>query len=294
MRKIKNTLPSAELVIKSCCEGIVKNTGLKSSLEMAKTNFQNLEQEYRESAALQSLYSLKKHIKSRSNDPVVISSLLHSELTTIYSQFFACKGKPARKIYDAIKANALGICPYCGVGTPEHLDHYLPKKYYPQFSITTLNLVPACLDCNVGSKGSGFAATQESQIIHPYLDADFYFDQQWISAKFLNDGANDIVVEYSVNAPNNWLPFQKKRVEKHFFSFNLKDRFSRLAAEELSILLDRISIMETMGIKSADICEVLVNPIINSTLPANHWRKVMHVAAKEYLNSYASIGAVNV
>lgn len=32
-------------------------------------------------------------------------------------------------------------------------------------------------------------------------------------------------------------------------------------------------------------CEVLVNPVINSNLAANNWRKVMHVAAKKYINN---------
>lgn len=285
MRKIKTALPSSSLVIRRCCEGIVKDVDLKSRLTDATVDFHNLEQQYRNLGTLQELYTLKKYLKNNSTDPLVTSKLLHSELTKIYSNFYAYLDKPARKIYDEIKANALGECPYCGIGNPEHLDHYLPKKYYPQFSITSLNLVPACLDCNVGSKGSDYAAEQGNQIIHPYLDADFYFDQQWIYAEFLDRGDDYIVVEYSVKPPIDWQPIQKERVNTHFMSFNLKNRFSRLAADELSILLEQIKTMEEMGMSSDTTCEVLVNPVINSNLPANNWRKVMHVAAKKYINN---------
>ena len=33
-------------------------------------------------------------------------------------------------------------CPFCGLNESSTLDHYLPKKAYPEFSIFSLNLVP--------------------------------------------------------------------------------------------------------------------------------------------------------
>ena len=39
-------------------------------------------------------------------------------------------------------------CPYCNVATVDTLDHVLPKKIYPEFSVLAQNLVPSCSRCN--------------------------------------------------------------------------------------------------------------------------------------------------
>ena len=78
MRKIKTALPSSRLVIRRCCEGIVKDVDLKGRLIDATVDFHNLEQQYRDLGTIQELYTLKKYIKNSSTDPLVTSKLLHS------------------------------------------------------------------------------------------------------------------------------------------------------------------------------------------------------------------------
>lgn len=43
----------------------------------------------------------------------------------------------------------LSCCPYCGMPSNITLDHHLPRKKtaFPEFSTLSLNLVPACSDC---------------------------------------------------------------------------------------------------------------------------------------------------
>ena len=48
MRKIKTALPSSRLVIRRCCEGIVKDVDLKGRLIDATVDFHHLEQQYRD------------------------------------------------------------------------------------------------------------------------------------------------------------------------------------------------------------------------------------------------------
>jgi len=50
----------------------------------------------------------------------------------------------------------LGCCPYCGLPSNITLDHYLPKSIgaFPEYSVLSLNLVPACTPCQ--TKKSNF------------------------------------------------------------------------------------------------------------------------------------------
>ncbi len=49
-----------------------------------------------------------------------------------------------------------------------------------------INLVPSCRDCNMGEKGQVFAVDEEHQAIHPYIDKDIFFREQWIYANFVS------------------------------------------------------------------------------------------------------------
>lgn len=53
----------------------------------------------------------------------------------------------------------IGACPYCGLSKNITVDHYLPRKLeaFPHLSFLSLNLVPACSDCQ-GSKSSFYAS----------------------------------------------------------------------------------------------------------------------------------------
>lgn len=65
--------------------------------------------------------------------------------------------------HDAI--DKLGGCPYCGLPSNITLDHYLPRKVgaFPEFSILSKNLVPACSDCQ-GKKSDFYTFTKEKSI----------------------------------------------------------------------------------------------------------------------------------
>lgn len=73
---------------------------------------------------------------------------------------------------------SLRSCPVCGSPVIGHLDHYLPRKCYPEFSIMRLNLVPACSHCNSDAKGDTVAGVAPERFIHPYFD-DWASDDLW-------------------------------------------------------------------------------------------------------------------
>ena len=163
------------------------------------------------------LSSLAPLICRRNEDPIVIGSVLKSELVKLYDYYMVQK-QPARDIYDAILVAANDKCPFCGgIGRPKSLDHYLPKANYPQFSVFPHNLVPACRDCNTG-KSNSLATNANEQVLHPYFDDDFYFSVQWIFARVVQ--TEPCSLEFYVTPPDTWQDVSKDRVRQHFNDFD--------------------------------------------------------------------------
>lgn len=69
-----------------------------------------------------------------------------------------CYGSPTKALRDLKDQlvthlendNKLNIrlCPYCMLNEPNTWDHFLPKTFYPEFSVFHLNLVYVCWSCN--------------------------------------------------------------------------------------------------------------------------------------------------
>jgi len=60
------------------------------------------------------------------------------------------------------------FCPFCGVGDPKTLDHYLPISVFQIFSIYPNNLVPICNTCNNIKRASG--ENVDERFVHFYFD----------------------------------------------------------------------------------------------------------------------------
>jgi len=94
----------------------------------------------------------------------------------------ALKGikKPLYGLYDtrrgsghieAIRTLPGATCPMCGSQGRGTVDHFLPRDSYPEFSIHSLNLVPACGHCNSGAKKTTVkGGTPDERFLHPYFD----------------------------------------------------------------------------------------------------------------------------
>lgn len=61
------------------------------------------------------------------------------------------------------------VCPMCGSLKTGTADHYFPKEDYPEFSIYSWNLIPAC-DCNTKRNTALFGGKIDEWIIHPYYE----------------------------------------------------------------------------------------------------------------------------
>jgi hypothetical protein len=76
------------------------------------------------------------------------------------------------------------VCPMCGGLGKGTLDHYLPKDDYPDFTIFSKNLVPAC-DCNSKRNTTVKGDNEPERVIHPYYDT--FIRQRVYKAKLLGD-----------------------------------------------------------------------------------------------------------
>lgn len=60
-------------------------------------------------------------------------------------------------------------CPMCGSAGAGTLDHVLPRDSYPEFSLFSLNLVPAC-KCNSLRQNDVIGPVAGQRVLHPYFD----------------------------------------------------------------------------------------------------------------------------
>jgi hypothetical protein len=75
------------------------------------------------------------------------------------------------------------VCPMCGSMHGGTLDHLLPKNGYPEFSLFSMNLVPAC-KCNIKRKEILTGPNSNERILHPYFDD--CLSERLIAARFQN------------------------------------------------------------------------------------------------------------
>lgn len=79
-------------------------------------------------------------------------------LASFLYDLYDSDAKPFRYIAELRDYEKFGACPYCGLPKNITVDHYLPRKLraFPHLSTLSLNLVPACSDCQ-GSKLSFYS-----------------------------------------------------------------------------------------------------------------------------------------
>ncbi|OXX69693.1 hypothetical protein B9J87_13580 [Vibrio sp. V19_P1S1T109] len=209
-------------------------------------------------------------------ESVVNSGISKREFVNLYEYYFRNTNKPGREIYDALMLSANECCPFCGgLGRPKNLDHYLPKAHFPQFSILPLNLLPSCRDCNMDGKGDHYATVYHEQIIHPYLDKECFFLEQWVFARVL-PGA-PCTLDFYVSTPEEWEENDKLRATQHFKDFDLSKRYSIQATNLITTVVHmRRTFMN--GTTAEEFKEFLLS-YSNPSFFINHWQ----VAASQAL-----------
>jgi 5-methylcytosine-specific restriction endonuclease McrA len=212
---------SVESVLAKCISNIAD--------ESKRNNFANTAQLLAESA---NNFVLAAQTNTLHQFPVTdrVGPVSRNDMVWLYDKKLAASRSPGRAVYDEIKMAApFGRCPLCGRGTVYTLDHHLPKTTYPDLSITPLNLVPSCQDCNK-NKTQTAPTTAAEETLHPYFDN--IDDEVWLQARMIEDAPASIF--FFVAPPLSWSATMVSRVRNHFKIYRLGELYASVAAEELS------------------------------------------------------------
>ncbi len=149
-----------------------------------------------------------------------------------------------KPILDELRKRTLTYCPACGEdGTPNTLDHYLPKEKYPEFAVTPANLFPMCDICQ-GAKGAKvLSQNQERLFVHPYFDA--FLDMQLVN----------LVIGEPYSAPSSiellasevLPPAARFLVQRHLQELGIHTRFYRFFTASYLRLLRLVGQMRAKG-----------------------------------------------
>lgn len=276
MMRIEGLNLSYPEVFDTCLSGVNGNSRLRECLHLNREALSRSAEAYIKFGQHGMLNHIEPLRRDMGINPIILDGLSKKDLISLYSLYFVKRNKPeARKIYDKLMSMAKDKCPFCGgVGKPENLDHYLAKKYYPQFSILPQNLIPSCRDCNMGGKGQSLAETSGEQVIHPFLDHEKFFNEQWIFAEYRPSVVeNELgLVHYYVDPPAQWNDVDKNRVYQHFSAFNLDEVYSLQAAESLIIIFSQIQGVQEFCTSNEEIVNALLQKPLDTVKTQNHWR----------------------
>ncbi|MER8219022.1 hypothetical protein ABTZ58_00140 [Streptomyces sp. NPDC094143] len=143
-------------------------------------------------------------------------------LKTLYSAGLVGR-RDGRRKYDELKARApFGRCLLCGNSEIGSLDHHLPKEALPLYAICPVNLVPACGKCNQ-MKGDRIGITAGQRTLHPY------YDRPGETGRYLVADITGWPVQFHIQALPNWDAELRARVEYHFDTFQLADRYAEFS-----------------------------------------------------------------
>ncbi len=102
---------------------------------------------------------------------ITFSDIQAADKTKFINLYKSPTGTIENDIIDQIDDHNLSFCPFCsGMGVPDTLDHFLPKDDYPEYSIFSKNLIPACDSCNRAKSTKTVDDNGEKMFFHPYYD----------------------------------------------------------------------------------------------------------------------------
>lgn len=246
MRRINKPIVDPAEVYDACASGI-DDPALAGRFTIARDEVIARFQEYGLRAGTHQLFSFMASVRGNDSQQV-LAGMTKKEFVDLYSKQMVGKRKPGRKYYDRLMMLApLGKCPFCGFGQASTLDHFLSKACYPEFSVLSTNLVPACTDCNKGKGAS--VVTYNSQMLHPYFEGEIVETEPWLFAEVIESAP--ATVRYFVQPPDFWSADLAQRVANYFRDLDLARRFAIEAAAMIAGLAYQLDELETRDLRQA-------------------------------------------
>jgi transcription elongation factor Elf1 len=203
------------------CISNVEDVALKSSLASCLPTIIDNNRIYEDKATTKLLHEIPTHR--------TVNTIDGKEIEKVYTNRMVPKDSLGRTYYNQIKSiPKFGKCPFCNQRDVSTLDHFLPKTKYPVFSVTPINLVPACSNCNK-NKTANIPTKAEEVFIHPYFDD--ITDIIWLKAEIIEN--NDIKVEYYIDNSSGIDNQTKERLEYQIKILEIKSLYSSHAMQEI-------------------------------------------------------------
>lgn len=236
-------------------------------------------------------YENNKIELGRITNSIILDTNKKHTLINCYSRDSKCYiGKLTAELISQQDVHIQSSCPYCGLSSPDTIDHYIPKTEFPEYSILPINLIPSCGTCNNLKKSKW-----REGINRKYLN--FYFDsfikQKFLYAYITFDAINRSYpnVSYRLEKPNLISEKEFKIVKSHYEKLNLFKRYASHAVSEISNVYMEISMSKEIDIETHKNTLLGRAKVYKRNYGVNHWKTCIYEAlanSYEFLNSCIS------
>lgn len=160
------------------------------------------------------------------------------ELVEAMSSLFKSSAGDLAYINNMRKENKGKCCAMCGALRSGQIDHFLPQKYYPEFSIFLPNLFPIC-GCNQIKQHKTIGSAIGERFLHPSYD------------RHLSRRAVSVLIRDHDSAPTYKVIFEKPRgvrdakafdfhtktvIDQEELKSHVKDGFERLCRRPSNVI----------------------------------------------------------
>lgn len=183
-------------------------------------------------------------------------------------------------------SHGLNYCPACGEpGSPNTLDHYLPKGKYPHFCVTPLNLFPMCDACQKWKSEKTCDAESPRFFIHPYYDV------------FVAEQVLKLTITPPFDAPkfeigprDDMLAAQERLVASHIRELGIPERFALFFKTEYLRLLRQVAFLRRKDLGVRDTLQTFQAKFADGE--RNVWEHVLYssVLTNDELLDYLTNG----
>ncbi|WP_370277466.1 HNH endonuclease [Pontibacterium sp.] len=201
---------------------------------------------YRKGDTRANLLSIKKKIQyyynhynshNKNIHKIKPRKLCTSEKNTMIDVYESYESKAIVDFRDTL-FDHISKCPYCGLNETVHLDHYLPKSEFAEYSLFTKNLIPCCYSCNSTYKKTSYEENGSRVYFHPYIDSIDSYEVLRLSIRWIEEG---MMLHYGINQSSGLDPDTTQVLKKHFKHLQLGKRYLQLASDYLSDMKPRFN-----------------------------------------------------
>jgi hypothetical protein len=164
-------------------------------------------------------------LSSTSLKPIAMTKPVHASYYSLYDG----TGPAIKNLKEYLKVDAEATCLFCALNEFDSLDHYLPRAVFPEFSMSSRNLVPICTVCNRDWKKQMWGGEKLRPFLHPYIDNLAAYDYLVCDVSIVS---NALLIRFSIDSSKISDLILKKVFENHFANLGLATRFRKRTQKE--------------------------------------------------------------